>query len=165
MRAVRAQEVRTAVGLLGLGPERLVFLDQPDTAAPVDGPAFEAVVVKLVGLIEADCTAVLAPWRYDPHCDHEAASLVAAEAVARASVRHVAYPVWGWTLPPETPIPEPPMPGFRFDVEPFLPVKRLAIAAHESQYGELITDDPGGFRLPPALLAVFDQEFETFLLP
>ena len=35
-------------------------------------------------------------------------------------------------------------------------MKRRAIQAHQSQYGELITDDPTGFRLPPALLSVFD---------
>jgi LmbE family N-acetylglucosaminyl deacetylase len=165
LRAVRAHEVRRAVGLLGLPPERVMFLGVPDTAAPVDGPEFEAVVAALVKLIGADCTAVLAPWQYDPHCDHEAASLMAAEVAARASIRHVAYPVWGWTLPEDEPVPGVPAAGFRFDVGRFLAVKRDAIATHESQYGDLITDDPEGFRLPPELLTVFDQTFETFLLP
>jgi LmbE family N-acetylglucosaminyl deacetylase len=164
LRAVRAQEVRTAVGLLGLAPERVVFLGQPDAAAPVDGREFEAVVMALVGLVEADCTAVLAPWRNDPHCDHEAASLMAAEVAARASIRHMAYPVWGWTLPDETPVPGAPAAGFRLDIGRFLAAKRRAIAAHQSQYGDLITDDPDGFRLPDGLLSAFEVPFETFLL-
>ncbi len=162
LRAVRADEARTALAQLGLGRERLVFLGQPDTAAPVAGPAFEAVVAALAGLVEADCTAILAPWRHDPHCDHEAASMMASSVAAQVLIRHVAYPVWGWTLPAETPVPGAPSPGFRLDVEPFLASKRRAIAAHQSQYGDLITDDPNGFRLPDGLLSVFDMPFETF---
>jgi LmbE family N-acetylglucosaminyl deacetylase len=165
LRAVRAEEVRTAVGCLGLAPERVVLLGEPDTAAPVDGPAFDAVVVALTALIEPGCTAILAPWRHDPHCDHEAASIVASAVAARVLIRHVAYPVWGWTLPAEAPVPGVPGAGFRFDVGGSLAAKRRAIAAHRSQYGELITDDPGGFRLPDGLLSVFEVPFETFLLP
>ena len=46
-----------------------------------------------------------------------------------------------------------------------LPAKRRAIAAHASQYGALIDDDPAGFQLPADLLSIFDQPWETFLLP
>src|SRR5438128_2434096 len=79
---------------------------------------------------------------------------------ARVLVRHVAYPVWGWTLPAEAPVPGMPASGFRLDVGPFLAAKRRAIAAHQSQYGDLITDDPDGFRLPDGLLSVFEVPFE-----
>jgi LmbE family N-acetylglucosaminyl deacetylase len=166
LRAVRAQETRTAVGHLGLAAERVVFLDQPDTAAPTSGPTFDAVVATLVALVRAEpaCTAILAPWRHDPHCDHEAASLLASRVATAASVRSVAYPVWGWTLPSDTSIPTTPGHGFRLDIAPFLAAKRAAIQAHRSQYGDLITDDPSGFRLPTDLLSVFQTQFETFLL-
>jgi LmbE family N-acetylglucosaminyl deacetylase len=163
LREVRAGEARAAVAALGLPRDRLVFLEQPDTAAPHDGPAFEAVASMLLALVEADCSAILAPWRHDPHCDHEAASLVAEAVAGRTGVRHVAYPVWGWTLPDDAAIPGCPGVGWRLDIEAFLPAKRKAIAAHRSQYGGLITDDPTGFRLPPGLLAVFDRPYETFL--
>ncbi len=113
LRAVRAEEVRQAAAALGLAPERVLFLGQPDTAAPTEGPAFDAVVAALMGMIEPDCTALLAPWRHDPHCDHEAASLIASAVAAQALVRHVAYPVWGWTLPAEASISGPPAAGFR----------------------------------------------------
>jgi LmbE family N-acetylglucosaminyl deacetylase len=164
LRTVRAQEVRAAVGHLGLPPERVVFLNQPDTAAPHEGPGFEAVVARLVALA-AGCTAILAPWWHDPHCDHVAASL-AAEAAARiAGIRHVAYPVWGWTLAADTQVPGAPAAGWRLDIEPFLAAKRAAFQAHQSQYGDLITDDPDGFRLPHGLLKVFDSAYETFIQP
>lgn len=167
LRAERAREVREAVTCLGLPPNRLVLLNEPDTAAPHHGPAFTAVVARLIGLIQqqASCTAVLAPWRHDPHCDHEAASLTAAALAERAGIKHIAYPVWGWTLPPETVIQARPVGGFRLDIGAYLAAKRAALKAHRSQYGELITDDPDGFRLPSALLSVFDVAFETFIQP
>ena len=42
--------------------------------------------------------------------------------------------------------------------------KCRAIAAHASQYGDVITDDPAGFRLPEALLRATRQTWEVFLL-
>jgi LmbE family N-acetylglucosaminyl deacetylase len=167
LRACRAQEVRNAVGILGLGEDRLVFLDQPDAAAPVDGPGFDGVVATLLALIgtEPGCSAVVAPWRYDPHCDHEAAALLGSAVASAAGVKHIAYPVWGWTLAADAMIPETVFDGFRLDIGRFLITKRAAIQAHQSQYGDLITDDPEGFRLPPGLLSVFEVPFETFAVP
>lgn len=167
LRAVRAKEARTALNHLGLPADRVTFLNQPDTAAPRTGPAFDEAATQLLALIRSQrsLTTILAPWRHDPHCDHEAASLLAAVVAKAAAIQNIAYPVWGWTLPPDTPIPEPPARGFRLDITPFLPAKRAAIHAHQSQYGDLITDDPTGFRLPPNLLAVFDSPYETFIQP
>ena len=163
LRAVRAEEARRAVAGLGLPEDRLAFLGVPDTAAPHDGPGFDAVVAKLLALVEGDCTAILAPWRHDPHCDHEAASLVAAAVAEKAGIRHIAYPVWGWTLPDDAAIPGDPGSGWRLEIAAFLGAKQNAIRAHQSQYGGLIDDDPAGFRLPAALLSFFDSPWETFL--
>jgi LmbE family N-acetylglucosaminyl deacetylase len=159
--------VGSAVEHLGLSSDRIVFLNEPDTAAPHDGPGFDAVVARLVALVrrEPACTAILAPWRRDPHCDHEAASLAAGAAARIVGIRQVAYPIWGWTLPAASPVPGSPAPGWRLDIGAFLPAKRAAIQAHQSQYGGLITDDPGGFRLPSDLLSMFDSAYETFLQP
>jgi LmbE family N-acetylglucosaminyl deacetylase len=165
LRAVRAKEVQTAVALLGLAADRVIFLDQPDTAAPREGAGFDAVVARLAALVrqETRCTAIVASWLHDPHCDHEAASLAAQAAARIAGVRHVAYPVWGWTLPADASVPAAPAAGWRLDIGAFLPAKRAAIQAHQSQYGDLITDDPEGFQLPPALLQRFDSSYETFI--
>jgi LmbE family N-acetylglucosaminyl deacetylase len=165
LRAVRAREALSAVTALGLPPHRLAFLDEPDTAAPHGGPAFDAVVAKLVAMVrqEAACTAILAPWQHDPHCDHEAAALIAAAVAEAAEIRHLAYPVWGWTLEPDAPLPGTPGPGWRLNIEAVRPVKQKAIQAHRSQYGGLITDDPMGFHLPHALLSAFDGPYETFI--
>lgn len=159
LRAVRQQEARCAIRHLGLPDSHLIFLGQPDTSAPHAGPAFDAVVQALRGHVDAG-TTILAPWRHDPHCDHEAASLIA----GAVGVRHLAYPVWGWTLPPGTPVRDRAQAGWRLDVGRHLGAKRRAILSHRSQYGGLITDDPTGFQLPPALLETFDTPYETFLL-
>ena len=82
----------------------------------------------------------------------------------RCGVRAVAYPVWGWTLEPDVAVPAPLGSGWRLDILAFLPRKRAAVFAHETQYGGLIADDPAGFQLPSELLAVFETPFETFLL-
>jgi LmbE family N-acetylglucosaminyl deacetylase len=165
LRAVRARETQTATAILGLPADQLVFLNQPDSVVPFRGRGFAAIVETVLAHVQPGCTAILAPWRHDPHCDHEAASLIAATVAEQAGIAHVAYPVWSWTLPPNVPIPDPPSDGWRLWIEPFLAAKRQAIQAHESQYGDLITDDPNGFRLPETLLAAFSGPFETFIDP
>ncbi len=163
LKATREAEARQAVALLGLDAERIAFLGLPDTAAPNEGQAFEDAVRIISGFARAaGCTAVAGPWRHDPHCDHLAVHHLAA-AVARASaLRHVAYPVWGWTLPREEKL-DGEIRGFRLDVARHLPAKHRAVAAHRSQIGGLITDDPNGFHLPANLLSIADATEEVFL--
>jgi LmbE family N-acetylglucosaminyl deacetylase len=167
LKALRMQETHTAMAHLGLPGDRILFLEQKDTAAPHAGAAFEAVVEQLTAWVQREnaCSAVLAPWRFDPHCDHEAAAKIAGRVAIRCGVRPVAYPVWGWTLPAHQLIPGPVTQGWRLDISAFLQRKRLAVRAHSSQYGDLITDDPAGFALPPELLSVFETPFETFVQP
>ncbi len=163
LRAVREVEMRDAGAALGLDATRIEFLRFPDTAAPTSGPEFH----RAVDAIEAHCRrhsvgTVLSPWKHDPHGDHWATHLMARAAAERLGLRHWAYPVWGWLLPPETPVSLADQ-GIRLDITADLPQKRRAIASHRSQCTDLITDDPAGFRLPPELLQVFDRPFETFL--
>lgn len=162
--ALREQEARNAVAILGLPSERIAFLGLRDTAAPMDGEGFEAAVAAICSVIErVGAATVLAPWRHDPHCDHLAAHRMAANVAARYRIRHRAYPVWGWTLAPGTMLPGPAPDGVRIDVTRHLAAKQRAIAAHASQYGGLIDDDAAGFQLPSNLLEVFSRPYETFL--
>ena len=164
LQALREQETLEAVSMLGLPPGRVAFLGQRDTAAPTAGPQFEAVVDTVTALCRRHALgAVVATWRHDPHCDHEAAHLIAAAAALRLGVPHLAYPVWGWTLPADHMLPDEKIAGYRLDITRHLATKREAVRAHRSQYGGLITDDPGGFQLPVRLLDVFGRPFETFL--
>ncbi|GAC1345449.1 MAG: PIG-L family deacetylase [Acetobacteraceae bacterium] len=164
LRRLREAEAAEAVAALGLGPDRIGFLRLPDRYAPTTGPYFDAAVAAvLAALARARCTTLLAPWQHDPHSDHLAAHHIARAAARQAAIRLLAYPVWGWMLPPETELDGPAPEGWRLDIARHLPAKRRAIAAHRSQLEALIRDDPTGFRLPAALLARFDVPFETYL--
>ena len=66
-------------------------------------------------------------------------------------------------LPPGQVLPDEAVLGRRIDITRFLPAKERAIAAHVSQSGWLITDDPAGFALPPEFLAHFRQPYEVLL--
>jgi LmbE family N-acetylglucosaminyl deacetylase len=163
LRATREAEARAAVAALGLDADRIGFLRLPDTAAPHQGAAFEAAVATIIRIAERwGCRAVASPWRHDPHGDHLAAYRMATAVVERLHLRHISYPVWGWTLPPDKDIAEH-VDGARLDISAHLEAKRRAIAAYESQLGKLITDDPQGFSLAPQFLALFDQPYEVFL--
>ncbi len=165
LRDRREAETRDAVACLGLPPGRLAFLRLADTQAPREGPAFERAVDRLAALATTHgCDTILAPWRHDPHCDHEAAWRMAEALAARGGQRLLAYPVWGWLIPPDTMLDAPEPEGWRLPIGPHLQAKARAIRSHRTQYGALITDDPDGFRLPPALLSVFEAPFEVFLL-
>jgi len=167
LRELRAAEGRAALAALGLPEGTARFLDLPDAAVPDRGPVFEAAVAAILGLVRAvRASVLLATWGHDPHCDHQAVHAMAA-AVARQcpGLRHLAYPVWGHTLPPGTMIPDGAPRGARLDIAAQLPAKRRAIAAHRSQTTPLIDDDPEGFCLDAAMLARFDRPFELFLEP
>ncbi len=166
LKAVREQEARSAVAILGLPASRIGFMGLRDTAAPMDGAGFDDAVLAILSVAqEIGAVTIVAPWQHDPHCDHLAAHWMAVDATARCGARHLAYPIWGWTLPPETILPGPAPHGMRLDIGAHLAAKGRAIAAHATQYSCLIDDDPEGFQLPPGLLNVFTRPYETFLLP
>jgi LmbE family N-acetylglucosaminyl deacetylase len=164
LRTLREQEAAQAVSCLGLPSHQLVFLRLPDTAAPTHGTNFEAAVAKITDLsVHHGCGSILAPWQYDPHCDHEATWIMAVEVERRTGAHLMAYPVWGWTLPAAHNLTAPLPPGVRLDISGQLTLKRAAIAAHRSQHGLVVTDSPEGFVLPAALLTAFDNPYEVFL--
>ena len=164
LRNLREREALEAVTILGVPASRLFFLRLRDTATPSSGPEFDSVVTRLTKLMrELRCDALFAPWIHDPHCDHEAAQLIARAAVKRTGAALFSYPVWGWLLANDTILPDTIVNGWRLDIRKHLPSKRRAIAAHASQYSNLISDDPDGFRLPSSLLSVFEQPYEVFL--
>ncbi len=164
LRALREAEAAAATGALGIGRERLEFLRLRDTKAPSEGPEFEAAVGAIIDAASRfGCGVLLAPWRHDPHGDHLAVHHMVVAAARRSGLRHLAYPVWGWTLPADMALEGPAIAGWRLDVTEVLPAKRRAIAAHVSQSTGLIDDDPTGFQLPAAFLERFQTPFETYL--
>jgi len=153
--ALREAEARAALTILGLPEEKIFFLREPDTKLAVHS----AIIDRLAGIAaEQKCGVVIGPWAGDPHCDHEAAAMIAEAVAIRGSLRLLSYPVWGW-LREEAPLAI----GWRLDISAHLDVKRRAVAAHASQYGRVILDSPGGFSLPQNLLAIAAKPYEVFL--
>lgn len=164
LRQLREEEALRAADILGVTVDHVMFLRCTDTAAPHAGPAFADMVDKISTIVAATQSGTIcAPWRHDPHCDHLAAHLMAKEVARRCNIRHLSYPVWGWTLPPSTELGETDIEGSRLDLAGLDATKHRALAAHASQLGTVITDDPTGFSLDATTLARLIHPFEVFL--
>jgi LmbE family N-acetylglucosaminyl deacetylase len=164
LKALRASELRSAAEILGVPEQNVRFLGLPDTCVPRDGPDFESAVQTVVTMIRDNSVAnLLASWTHDPHGDHQATAWIACRAAQIGRVRLLFYPVWGWLLPRDQPLPITSVRGARLDVGQVREQKRRALAAHASQYSGLITDEPRGFQLPHDLLVFADQDYEVFL--
>jgi LmbE family N-acetylglucosaminyl deacetylase len=140
VRARRA-ELTAALEAQGLGDVRVHRLGLPDSGLHECGPALRAALKPLL----ADADAYLAPWAGDPHPDHRAAGLAAAD-VAPVTAHGWAYPIWMWAwLAPDDPaVPWDRARLLRLDAEA-LAAKQAAIAAFTSQVG------PGPDGSPPVL--------------
>lgn len=162
--ALRAAETRAAVAALGLPSSRLHLMGLPDGQAPRAGLPMERAADALAQIARrGGVGTILGTWEHDPHDDHVAAHAIASRAAALAGARLLSYPVWGWALPPWRRLEAGAIAGVRIDIAAQLPAKRRAIAAHASQHGAVVSDDPRGFRLPAPLLDALDQPFEVFL--
>ena len=172
LRDLREVEALAALEALGLDPgrARVAFFRLPDTAVPADGTDGFAEAVARASAFYRECRpqTLLLPWRRDPHCDHRSSRSIflAASADLIPSPRVLEYPLWAYEAADPADLPRPDeVAALRLDVAEVLPRKRLAIAAHRSQTTSLIDDDPGGFRLSPAVLAHFDTPWEIYLEP
>jgi LmbE family N-acetylglucosaminyl deacetylase len=137
----RRTELVAALRTQGLGDVRVHWLGLPDSGLHECGPALRAALRPLL----ADADAYLAPWAGDPHQDHRAAGLAAAD-VAPVTAHGWAYPVWMWAwLTPDDPaVPWDRARVVRLD-DDALAGKQAAIAAFTSQVG------PGPDGSPPVL--------------
>jgi LmbE family N-acetylglucosaminyl deacetylase len=161
---IREAETADAVSALGVPDDHLIFLGYPDTSLPGDGAPGEAAVRRLLEIAaRLGCGLVVAPWAGDPHCDHVAAARLGAAAASRLGAALLSYPVWGWLRPGSDVIDEARTGGWRLDITAELAAKQAAVAAHRSQHRGMITDSPGGFFLPEALLAISRRNFEVYI--
>ena len=167
----RGAEAREATAILGVPAERLHMLGEPDSDAPHDGERLVEASRRLRSLAASIAVrTIVTSWPADPHGDHGSAHKLTAAAARELGLRHVAFPVWAWTLADDADIADRDVPteagairGARLDVSAHLPTKRRAIAAHRSQRGLVVRDDPGGFVLPAGFLALFDRPWEVYL--
>ncbi|QJX47253.1 PIG-L family deacetylase [Hymenobacter taeanensis] len=166
--ALRTQELRNALAILGLPGDALHTLGLPDGSVPAPETASGAAAV---GQLQQFFTAtqpqtVLVPWRRDPHPDHRASSQLVRAALAGLATptRLLEYVVWAWERAAAHDLPQPgEAQGFQLNISSVLPQKQRALEAHRSQLaGGPIDDDPTGFTLAPSMLAHFAKPMEVF---
>lgn len=165
---LRRREALAACARLGVGTERVRFLDHEDGRLAEAG---DALVRRIAGLADATgARELFAPCGQDGHPDHRALSAAARSALAGLDPRPTLYeyPVWFWD--PRAWV-EPGAPRWRQAAQlaarplaflvgarpavvaagPFLDAKRRALAEHRSQM-ENLTGEPGWATLGPGLL-------------
>ncbi|ACK52480.1 LmbE family protein [Methylocella silvestris BL2] len=165
LRALRQEETREAATALGLESSSVLFLGLPDRSVPQDGAAAEEAADAIADVARnIDASAILATWAHDPHCDHQAAWRIAAMAHRRLQTDRalLAYPIWGWSLPPDAEVGAAPE-GWRLAIDDVLALKQRAIAAHRSQVTDIVENDPPVLILPESALEPFKRTYEIFL--
>ena len=162
--ALRMEEARRAITALGLPEDRIDFLGLPDGHVSLRGRQFNDAAAHIAQYARSHGVgAICATWPHDPHPDHQAAYRLGQHVAREVGARLLGYPVWTWTLPPAGWLPVTPLRGVRLDIAHHLAAKQRAIACHRSQMTDLIQDDPTGFRMSPAFLAIFDWPFEVLI--
>lgn len=164
LRALRENELIFAAKTLGVEAEHLIFCRYKDRSVPnSSSPDFERAVEnisKMISVIKPQ--SVFVPWRRDPHPDHHAAFQLI-QAADTSSAKIYEYPIWLHEITEKQNEPDldEAMP-FRLNISSVLPLKLEAIAAHQSQITDLISDDPEGFQLSESMLNHFKVPYEIF---
>ncbi len=166
LKKLRELEALNALKVLGVAAKYVTFYGWPDTAVPHPHyPNFEqAVTLCDRELLRFSPSVIFVPWQGDQHCDHQATWQIVQRCVNdwQQPPRLLAYSIWG---NPEAGLRELPdqTTGWRLDIRSVQALKRQAALAHKSQTTDLISDDPDGFRLTPAMLNNLIQPWETYL--
>ena len=166
LRDIREQEARTALDILNVPEECVVFFRWPDTAVPHPGDRdFQTAVEQCDRALKShQPDLVFLPWQHDQHCDHQATWKIVRHCLqARSHPPHqLIYSIWGVSAAGLPALPQGEI-GWRLDIRAVEHLKRAAAMAHRSQTTDLIQDDPTGFRLTPEMLNNLIQPYETYL--
>ena len=152
----RAHEALGALRMLGWRgmPTSLGWRDA--APFPANTPEFDATVRRLVALCRRHrIRNIVASWEADPHCDHEAASVLARAVGLRLRIVPRFYAVWAWTLPDL----DARLKAMRITAMPVARWRghqRRALACHRTQLGGRITGAAERFVLPRAMRRLVD---------
>ncbi|MCZ9639755.1 PIG-L family deacetylase [Pseudomonas sp. NC26] len=160
LRHQRPLESRQALQHLGLELNRLDWrrLNLRDGSLPRE----EAFLVNHLSQLLQPDDLLMATWRNDGHCDHEAVGRAAAQAALARKAALLEVPVWAWhwAQPDDPRLPWPRAHRIQLD-ESLVARKRKALAAHVSQ---LEPDQGRAPVLPSHLLECLLQPFELVFM-
>jgi LmbE family N-acetylglucosaminyl deacetylase len=163
--AIRAQEARHVLAVLGVDAAALHFLDEPDgTLDRLTAARHESLLARLAALLRhLQPDEIFLPCRAEGSSEHEAAFTVIIAAIRRADVRATIweYPVWMWWNP------RVQLRRLLFARDrcrapagDFLPIKRRALVHYRSQLESLPPQSESP--LPRDLLRLLDTPVEFF---
>ena len=160
----RREEARRALHALGVHTAP-VFLGLPDGGSwSVPPDAMASAAARLTTLCRRARPGLLVTtWRREPHGDHRTAYALARQAADECDARLGEFLVWTGRLgtPGDAPRTGEACP-VTLDVRAALASRRRALAAHESQLGRLVADDPDGFVLTAQWREAMLGETETY---
>ena len=148
LRAARRRESLRALAHIGVGEDRVHFMNHPDGGSErwSEFGALEAVLAQPFDLVAL-------PSDYDNHGDHRATRAICA-ARTDADVLH--YLVW-----PDESGRRPPAPELSLDISPYRVRKAEALLHYATQLGS-IRDSEHGFAIDQPLFQRFTAPIEHF---
>ena len=161
---VRKQELIRAVRLLGGKAENIEWMGYGDTQAPREADEQNRAAKRIAARCsEYQIRTLFTSAKEDGHKDHKATNQIAYKVKALLpSLRVLEYPIWSrWEGKEFTSDSESKV--FRLESPSFEPKKRMALSVYQSQFGNLILDDPSGFKPPKSFVDFFASQPELFV--
>ena len=160
--AMRWQELSHAIVRLGGMPTDMTWLGHPDGWLGLQDA--DRIVADIVAVCrERGARHLFAPAPEDHHEDHRTTARIAQRvALAMPGITVFSYPVWSRWDDPELLDHVVERHPVALDTASWRARKTLAIAAHRTQRGLVVDDDPAGFRLQEAFIDAFSTEPEIF---
>lgn len=160
--AMRRQELSHAIVRLGGRPTDVTWLGHPDGWLGTRDP--DGIVADIVAVCCArGARHLFAPAPEDHHEDHRTTARIAQQVVrALPDLTLFSYPVWSRFDDPHFLDRVADRGPVAFESAAWRARKSLAIAAHRTQRGLVVEDDPDGFSLPPDMIDAFTTQPEIF---
>ena len=162
---LRKQEALEALGILGVEPANIHFLDRPDSQlAQLTPEKRQQLITELVQLLHTiNPQEVYVTYRQDANADHEATYALVKEAIlnAKIKVELLQYPVWCLWQPQKFNFQSPELSNvYKLSVKKVLERKKQALVVYKSQY--LPVNNYNKTPLPPGFLSRFSSSYEIF---
>ncbi|MCF7701720.1 PIG-L deacetylase family protein [Loktanella sp. M215] len=160
--AMRWQELSHAIVRLGGMPTDMTWLGHPDGWLGLQDA--DRIVADIVAVCrDRGVQHLFAPAPEDHQEDHRTTACIAQRvALAMPDLTLFSYPVWSRWDDPDLLDHVAERHPVALESAAWRARKILAIAAHRTQRGLVVDDDPTGFRLPQAFIDAFATEPEIF---